>query len=673
MWSSTALLVTLTIVLACICADDSPLSLSNLDSEFEESIVEQDLSLGESNSSVIKISSQNLGTQASKTSFALDDGTGLLIMQSASSIVINATPALSSLCGNGVRQGEEECDDGNLVDGDGCSKLCRVEGGYACELKMVNDLGDRCQLCRDDECTVFFFGTSRCLATKASNSSSVSKVAPLHVRHLSGFCKCAENHCMDIEGSKCRPEADGWIAHRDTGVCECGHGHCLMPLAQQTISTASKYHCQKMKSTMIRNLKTSLCECAEGSPEVNSTDPAIARAAKLPSCKVYPSTPIKKIVHQGPVYPEFSCVADPYMKGNNTDVCANCTADACRMPRYGVSMSSRNLGGSQPEQFYCIAGEAMKTFNMERTNDGSCKCAPKECLMPYRDTMKCVPVEGSHPYGEVVLSDGKCGCADDSNACVMPTTPGGLGKPSSGFVCLRLKEGAVPTQYGKKYYRGKNGQCRCVPSHCRADPTPSSIGTFRCIDVASKGAYKLDSTVVAAIEAGTSSEEDVPCACAPGSCMLPGDTRNIPRCVTCPSSPGDCVGRCSASSASFNIVSCIKYCSTKHVKMTPAFGVGYGGMFEKENMIARVVRCFIAKTITCEKEKRGKVCTQKITARAIYDCPGEYSQRSNRKLVDGTDTLGFKSVCSMQNFQCQKDRCNSVANPAVCLRGMILS
>jgi len=35
-------------------------------------------------------------------------------------------------CGNGVIQSGESCDDGNTHDGDGCSAVCTVEGGYVC-------------------------------------------------------------------------------------------------------------------------------------------------------------------------------------------------------------------------------------------------------------------------------------------------------------------------------------------------------------------------------------------------------------------------------------------------------------------------------------------------------------------------------------------------------------
>ncbi|TNM97688.1 hypothetical protein fugu_013934 [Takifugu bimaculatus] len=36
-------------------------------------------------------------------------------------------------CGDGLIQGLEECDDSNLLDGDGCSKKCRMEAGFNCK------------------------------------------------------------------------------------------------------------------------------------------------------------------------------------------------------------------------------------------------------------------------------------------------------------------------------------------------------------------------------------------------------------------------------------------------------------------------------------------------------------------------------------------------------------
>jgi len=43
-------------------------------------------------------------------------------------------------CGSGVRRGNEECDDGNLVKEDGCNEWCQVEKdlGYSCTEPTVN-------------------------------------------------------------------------------------------------------------------------------------------------------------------------------------------------------------------------------------------------------------------------------------------------------------------------------------------------------------------------------------------------------------------------------------------------------------------------------------------------------------------------------------------------------
>jgi MYXO-CTERM domain-containing protein len=45
---------------------------------------------------------------------------------------ISANLALTE-CGDGVREGDEGCDDGDVSGGDGCSALCAVEGGWTCD------------------------------------------------------------------------------------------------------------------------------------------------------------------------------------------------------------------------------------------------------------------------------------------------------------------------------------------------------------------------------------------------------------------------------------------------------------------------------------------------------------------------------------------------------------
>lgn len=42
------------------------------------------------------------------------------------------TCTLEAMCGNGVVESPEACDDGNMANGDGCSNMCTVETGWSC-------------------------------------------------------------------------------------------------------------------------------------------------------------------------------------------------------------------------------------------------------------------------------------------------------------------------------------------------------------------------------------------------------------------------------------------------------------------------------------------------------------------------------------------------------------
>lgn len=59
----------------------------------------------------------------------------------------------SATCGNGVKEGSEQCDDGNLVDGDGCTSTCRNEGGNQCPpgCLQCNSQG-QCTYADPDDC-----------------------------------------------------------------------------------------------------------------------------------------------------------------------------------------------------------------------------------------------------------------------------------------------------------------------------------------------------------------------------------------------------------------------------------------------------------------------------------------------------------------------------------------
>ena len=90
--------------------------------------------------------------------------TGMLHRFDTPTLCFVGTPVVftGSRCGSGIVTDPEECDDGNLVDGDGCSASCRVEPCYQCtgEPSLCTPLpaGTACD--DGDPCTA----TSECTA-----------------------------------------------------------------------------------------------------------------------------------------------------------------------------------------------------------------------------------------------------------------------------------------------------------------------------------------------------------------------------------------------------------------------------------------------------------------------------------------------------------------------------
>jgi cysteine-rich repeat protein len=51
------------------------------------------------------------------------------------------------VCGNGIKEASEECDDGNTVNGDGCSAQCTLEEASACSEFPCGNKGDMVEVC----------------------------------------------------------------------------------------------------------------------------------------------------------------------------------------------------------------------------------------------------------------------------------------------------------------------------------------------------------------------------------------------------------------------------------------------------------------------------------------------------------------------------------------------
>jgi len=67
----------------------------------------------------------------------------LLALLSAGLLLLTACPGTESECGNGSREGTEQCDDGNTANGDGCSSSCTTEAAPVCGNGEV-EVGEAC-------------------------------------------------------------------------------------------------------------------------------------------------------------------------------------------------------------------------------------------------------------------------------------------------------------------------------------------------------------------------------------------------------------------------------------------------------------------------------------------------------------------------------------------------
>lgn len=68
-----------------------------------------------------------------KAGDALQTGNGTGVSHVTYCTCVAAPPPPQPVCGNGIVEDGEQCDDGNVVDGDGCSSLCTVEEPLDCD------------------------------------------------------------------------------------------------------------------------------------------------------------------------------------------------------------------------------------------------------------------------------------------------------------------------------------------------------------------------------------------------------------------------------------------------------------------------------------------------------------------------------------------------------------
>jgi fibro-slime domain-containing protein len=140
------------------------------------------------------------------------------------------------VCGNGERTADEACDDGNTMDGDGCSANCKVvERGFSCQppgqpCHRVARCGDGIvvlpELCDDGNTTAGDGCSATCkieIGWKCSGDPSVCTHTTCGDGKIEGTESCEDGNALPFDGCSgdCRAEPDCSGA---SCVSKCGDG-----------------------------------------------------------------------------------------------------------------------------------------------------------------------------------------------------------------------------------------------------------------------------------------------------------------------------------------------------------------------------------------------------------------------------------------------------------------
>lgn len=129
------------------------------------------------------------------------------------SVVVSDTPAggATATCGNGVVEEGEACDDGNLVDGDGCNQYCRLECDTHCDCPQ----GEFCYkgtCLRDPQVAVYCCAKEGCPpgATCVTPEGTRSRCGEDPTYSCTTACDCGPAHCCN-DGVCVKDVDDPWF------------------------------------------------------------------------------------------------------------------------------------------------------------------------------------------------------------------------------------------------------------------------------------------------------------------------------------------------------------------------------------------------------------------------------------------------------------------------------
>ena len=111
--------------------------------------------------------------------------------------IINVT--CSTVCGDSIVIGSEECDDGNSINGDGCSSNCSIENNFACNTVVNTSVCVECV-------GATYQATNKTVCSPCANYDC----GTCDISGNCTLCNASSNRQMDVNTSRCVP-LDGFF------------------------------------------------------------------------------------------------------------------------------------------------------------------------------------------------------------------------------------------------------------------------------------------------------------------------------------------------------------------------------------------------------------------------------------------------------------------------------
>lgn len=344
--------------------------------------------------------------------------------------VDDKSDASDAVCGDGIVEGAEECDDGNTVDGDGCSSSCRIEDPAAVGPCDELEDGDECadgKLCLSGHCiTPGCTGDADC----ASENECVED----------GSCDLSTYEC--VEGA---PVASGAECGEAGAGTVCALGQCITPACSSNADCDDGVICNGAEICDLERF-----ECVAGDPPGHRAPCGDAGEVchlvagefecRVPGCLEDEDCPALSACHEPGTCNEatLTCVSGVALDhgaacGDAGEICRvdddgiecivpECVADAeCESANECVEDGSCDL-----DTFKCIGGGNAENGTICDLGGAEGQCLSGSCVTGFCE------IDADCDNGNAC--DGAETCV--ANVCAAGTPPGDGASCGGGDVCL---------------------------------------------------------------------------------------------------------------------------------------------------------------------------------------------------------------------------------------------